>query len=112
MGITLHLQAQTIVKFGKSIERPKKLFGAICQKNPLTFWSSHISGCQRLSSGNTLIVEGGKGCIFEVTTKGEVVWEYINPFYGPHSEIPDGEINWVFRAKRYAPNSPELGGRV
>ena len=82
------------------------------KQNPLTFWSPHISGCQRLSSGNTLIVEGGKGCIFEVTPEGDVVWEYINPFYGPHGEIADGEINWVFRAKRYSPESPEIGGRV
>ena len=67
---------------------------------------------QRLSSGNTLIAEGGKGCIFEVTPECEVVWEYINPFYGPHGEIKDGEINWVFRAKRYASNSPEIAGRV
>ena len=82
------------------------------KKNPLTFWSPHISGCQRLSSGNTLIVEGGKGCIFEVTADGEVVWEYINPFYGAHHEISGGEVNWVFRAKRYASDSPEIGGRV
>ncbi|MEE2999084.1 MAG: arylsulfotransferase family protein [Pseudomonadota bacterium] len=81
------------------------------KKNPLSFWSPHISGCQRLHSGNTLIAEGGKGCIFEVTPDGEVVWEYINPFYGPHPALP-GEINWVFRAKRYTAESSEIGGRV
>jgi hypothetical protein len=59
-----------------------------------------------------LIVEGGKGCIFEVTKEGEVVWEYINPFYGPHAEIADGQVNWVFRAKRYAADSLEIAGRV
>jgi hypothetical protein len=82
------------------------------KENPLNFWSPHISGCERLSSGNTLIVEGGKGCIFEVTEEGEVVWEYINPFYGPHAEIPDGKVNWVFRAKRYAADSTEIAGRI
>ena len=80
--------------------------------NPLTFWSPHLSGCQRLSSGNTLICEGGQGCIFEVTPDGEVVWEYINPFYGPHPMVPGGTMNWVFRAKRYAADSPEIRGRV
>ena len=80
--------------------------------NPLTFWSPHISGCQRLSSGNTLICEGGQGCIFEVTPDGEVVWEYINPFYGPHPLIPGGTMNWTFRAKRYAADSPESQNRV
>ena len=79
--------------------------------NPLTFWSPHISGCQRLSSGNTLICEGGKGCIFEITPDGEVVWEYINPYYGPHPVYP-GKMNWVFRAKRYAADSPEIRNRV
>jgi outer membrane protein assembly factor BamB len=82
------------------------------KKNPLNFWSPHISGCQRLSSGNTLIAEGGKGCIFEVTADGEVVWEYINPFYVHHGEILVGEMNWVFRAKRYAADSPEINGRL
>ena len=83
----------------------------LSKKTPLNFWRPHISGCQRLSLGNTLIVEDGKDCIFEVTVEGDVVWEYINPFYGPHAEIPDGEINWVFRAKRYAADSPEIAGR-
>jgi outer membrane protein assembly factor BamB len=82
------------------------------KKNPLNFYSPHISGCQRLSSGNTLICEGGKGCIFEVTPDGEVVWEYVNPFYGPHPAVEGQEINWIFRARRYDPLSPEIGGRL
>lgn len=82
------------------------------KKNPLTFWSPHISGCQRLETGNTLICEGGQGCIFEVTPDGEVVWEFINPFFGPHPVLPGSETNWVFRAKRYAADSPEIKNRV
>ena len=82
------------------------------KKNPLTFWSPHISGCQRLFSGNTLICEGGRGRIFEVTPEGEIVWEYINPFFGPHPVLEQGEVNWVFRAKRYQLNSPEIQNRV
>lgn len=46
-----------------------------------TFRSWHISGCQRLENGNTLITEGENGRIFEVTKEGEIVWEYNNPFY-------------------------------
>jgi outer membrane protein assembly factor BamB len=46
-----------------------------------TFRSWHISGCQRLYNGNTLITEGENGRIFEVTVEGEIVWEYNNPFY-------------------------------
>ena len=80
------------------------------KRNPLTFWSPHISGCQRLSSGNTLICEGGQGCIFETTPEGEVVWEYINPFFIEHPFF--GEFNWVFRAKRYSKESLEIKNRV
>ena len=82
------------------------------KRNPLNFWSPHISGCQRLKSGNTLICEGGKGRIFEVTPSGEIVWEYINPFFGPHPAYTDSEINWVFRAKRYSSDSPQIQNRV
>lgn len=80
------------------------------EKNPLMFFSPHISGCQRLANGNTLICEGGKGCLFEVTKEGDVVWEYVSPHYGPHASGID--MNWIFRAKRYTAESPEIRNRV
>ena len=46
-----------------------------------TFFSPHISGAQRLASGNTLICEGQWGRVFEVTPSGEIVWEYVSPFF-------------------------------
>jgi len=46
------------------------------------FFSSFISGAQRLASGNTLIASGSKGRLFEVTPAGEIVWEYVNPHGG------------------------------
>ena len=78
--------------------------------NPISFFSPFISGCQRLSSGNTLICEGGKGCIFEVTPEKEVIWEYINPNWAPHPVFKN--INFVFRARHYDPESTEIGGRI
>ncbi|MFM9970997.1 MAG: arylsulfotransferase family protein [Burkholderiales bacterium] len=77
---------------------------------PWTFFSPHISGQQRLASGNTLICEGQWGRIFEVTPAGEIVWEYINPNFG----IGTGghKSNWVFRAYRYAADSLEIRGRL
>jgi len=48
----------------------------------LSFWSSFVSGAQRISNGNTLICEGGKGRFFEVTKEGKMVWEYLNPYHG------------------------------
>jgi len=39
-------------------------------------YSSNISGAQRLPNGNTLITEGARGRLLEVTKEGKVVWEY------------------------------------
>ncbi len=43
------------------------------------FLSWNISGAQRLANGNTLITEGATGRVFEVTSDGEIVWEYMYP---------------------------------
>ena len=78
--------------------------------NPQSFFSPHIGGCQRLSSGNTLICEGAKGCIFEVTPEGEVVWEYVSPYL---NDTPGfGKINWLFRARHYQADGPEIRNRI
>ena len=78
------------------------------KRNPMNFFSTHISGVQRLSSGNTLICEGAKGCIFEVTRERDVVWQYINPYWASHPKF--NEINWLYRARHYDLNSPEVRG--
>lgn len=59
------------------------------------FYADHISGAERLPNGNTLVCEGTEGRLFEVSEKGDVIWEYI---YG-------GEI---FRANRYYSNNVGL----
>ena len=59
------------------------------------FYSPFISSAQRLPNGNTLIVEGSDGRIFEVTPEHEVVWEYISPYWGKKMKI-----NMVYRAYR------------
>lgn len=43
------------------------------------FYSPFTSIAQRLPNGNTMIVEGDTGRIFEVTPTLEMVWEYIVP---------------------------------
>jgi len=43
------------------------------------FYSSFISGAQRLANGNTLICSGANGTFFEVTPEHEMVWKYVNP---------------------------------
>lgn len=80
---------------------------------PHTFYSGHISGCQRLWNGNTLICEGVGGRVFEVTPDKEVVWNYTSPYFMPKDfKGPWANANQLFRAHRYAPDSPEIGGRL
>lgn len=43
------------------------------------FFSAFRGSNQRLPNGNTLITESDTGYVFEVTPKGEVVWEFRNP---------------------------------
>jgi hypothetical protein len=97
---------------------------------PASFFSSFISGAERLPNGNTLICEGSKGRLFEITPEGTIVWEYWNPFgeepppeglSGPGA--PEGEPRprprggpnmaptGLFRAARIAPDHPGLAGK-
>ena len=59
------------------------------------FYSHYVSGAQRLANGNTLVTEGADGRIFEVTTGGEIVWEYVSPYF-----TQNGTTNRVYRAYR------------
>ena len=86
---------------------------------PQSFYSSLISNARRLPNGNTLICEGMKGRIFEVTMDGEIVWEYINPFGSSRSffSATSGTLGgWglskaIFHAYRYMPDYPGLKGK-
>ena len=59
-------------------------------ETPSDFYSPFISGMQRQANGNTLITDGLGGRLFEVTSAGEIVWEYYFP-----------PAMWIFRAERY-----------
>ena len=78
---------------------------------PTDFFSSFISGAQRLANGNTLVCAGAEGWVFEVTSKGALVWDWRNP-YGLDPELDDPadaedediKTTALFRAERYAPD--------
>ena len=76
-----------------------------------TFFSPVMGGVQRLANGSTLICESLNGRVFEVTPEGEIVWDYICPMYHP-VPVLHGPGNALFRAYRYAADSPEIAGRV
>ncbi|HMY40488.1 MAG TPA: hypothetical protein PK011_14280, partial [Marinagarivorans sp.] len=66
-----------------------------------TFYSSYISSARRLPNGNTLIDEGMNGRFIQVTPQGEIVWEYISPYFSqanPKDEKPTIN-NSVYRAQ-------------
>jgi hypothetical protein len=82
------------------------------------FFSTNISGAQRLPNGNTLITAGAGGRMFEVTKEGAIVWEYMYPLFGGANasnavyrayRIPYGWIPQITRPteRRVAP--PALG---
>ncbi|UCF50032.1 MAG: aryl-sulfate sulfotransferase [Thermoplasmatales archaeon] len=70
-------------------------------ENPTDFYSSMISGAQRIANGNTVICNGKKGIFFEVTYEKETIWEYTNPY-------PIINANAVFKIERYPSNYPGL----
>lgn len=78
---------------------------------------SHIgSSAQRLPNGNTLICADTEGHILEVTSSGDVVWEYINPV-SSEGVLKFKRDSWpmansIFRAFRIAANDPLLAGRI
>ena len=74
------------------------------------FFSGHISGATRLQNGNTLICEGTSGRVFEITNKGEPVWEWWNPIFNPSTN--NGELmGFLFRAYRYGVDYRGLAGQ-
>ena len=76
-----------------------------------SFYAGHLSGAQRLTSGNTLVCNGETGKIFEVTTEGTTVWQYtgagviLKMEYIPPEEPPEvnntpdldcsGSLSWT-----------------
>jgi hypothetical protein len=77
---------------------------------------------QRQPNGNTLITEGTDGRIFEVSTDGDIVWDYINPVIGngpltqgepvpPNMNNPDWFRNLLFRSYRYPLDYPAFLGK-
>jgi hypothetical protein len=61
---------------------------------PGQFFSTNISGMQRLANGNTLITEGASGRLFEVTSDRQIVWEYMHP------PLAGGRVGTIYRSYR------------
>ncbi|HAX24538.1 MAG TPA: aryl sulfotransferase [Chloroflexi bacterium] len=94
------------IPFSRVIEvdpATKEIVWSYQEDYPSQFFSPLISNAQRLPNGNTLICEGSFGRLFEVTHDGEVVWEYINPYFVDDvTNANTQQRNGVFRAFRYS----------
>jgi len=82
-------------------------------ENPTDFHNTYIGSNQRLPNGNTLVCSGARGHFFEVTPDGEVVWEFVSPFFYRYStaSIDLGDSIAVFRCYRFGPDYPGLQGK-
>lgn len=87
-----------VIEFNPLTEEIEWEYSATPKKK---FLSKYISGAQRLPNGNTLICEGGKAHLFEVTPEKEIVWDFVFPW---HDE--DG-LKSMYRCYRYSPDYVE-----
>jgi hypothetical protein len=66
----------------------------------MQFYSSIMSGAQRLKNGNTVITLGTRGYVVEVNRKKEVVWNYLNTHF-----LQPNTVAWpyhsIFKARMY-----------
>ena len=95
-------------------------------ETPTDFYAPILSGAQRLPNGNTLIVDGSAGTIFQATPDGKIVWKYVVPFNKlaylrqgerpsikatfptPHGDPAHWLANAIYRAYWYPPDHPGL----
>ncbi|MBE50857.1 MAG: hypothetical protein CMP51_04115 [Flavobacteriales bacterium] len=99
---------------------PNNLTWTYVDSIPPNFFSSYISGSQRISNGNTLICSGAKGRFFEIDTNEQIVWEYINPVL-PNTILSQGDLipsnqngllNSTFRCNKYQLDHPAFTDRT
>lgn len=64
------------------------------------FLAPITSGAQRLPNGNTLIMHGPAGHIFEVTPQKQIVWDMISPYQLENDKV--WLDNSIFKARRYS----------
>jgi outer membrane protein assembly factor BamB len=67
------------------------------------FFTARGGDAQRLPNGNTLICESEKGRVFEVTSAGQIVWEFWHP------EIAEeNKRKTIYRMERIGVKDPRI----
>ena len=89
-----------VVEFNPHNTRIVWEYGGTAQQ-PL--FSKTCGTAQPLANGNILIAESDRGRAIEVTTDGDIVWEFFNP----HRAGEDGQyIATLFEVLRLPPDFP------
>ncbi|SDY61515.1 aryl-sulfate sulfotransferase [Hymenobacter psychrophilus] len=93
---------------------PNVLTTTYADPTPTSFYAQNISGAQRLPNGNLLVCNGPAGRVFEVTSTGAKVWDYINPVSatGPVAQGTTARQNVLFRAPFYPASYAAFSGRT
>ena len=72
---------------------------------PAAFFSPYMGSVEKLWNGCYSICESAFGRIFEVTSLGQLMWEYVIPEFAeypePLNDYITGEHNSCFKAHRY-----------
>ena len=92
---------------------PSELAWTYAAETPADFYAPIVSGAQRLPNGNTLIVDGTAGSIFQATPDGRIVWKYISPI-NRRVHLRQGELPWATGefSTPYGDPVPSLANRV
>ncbi len=76
---------------------------------PPAFFSPYMGSVEKLWNGSYSICESAFGRIFEVTSEGDLMWEYVIPEFAeypsPLNNYITGSHNSCFKAHRYESNT-------
>ena len=76
---------------------------------PPAFFSPYMGSVEKLWNGSYSICESAFGRIFEVTSEGDLMWEYVIPEFAeypsPLNSYITGSHNSCFKAHRYEANT-------
>ena len=98
-GGTYNLFAHTLPQYGITTRFAD-------HRDPTSFEPLIDAQTQRLPNGNTHITESATSWRFEITPDGEVVWEFVLPWFAAYPDkaarsTGGGALNSVFQAFRY-----------
>jgi hypothetical protein len=78
-----------------AIDPSRAAFRTLFHSNDkVRFYTPYRGKHQILENGNILIAETDAGRVFEVTSRGELVWSFVNGW-------DDDEVAWLMSATRY-----------